>query len=111
MSDRKVGTRAKQLIEAKARIADRKNWCQHELVNHRGQLCAFGALYVGKNYWDNIHVAILNEAAKALFPIPNYGGMMEAAWVNDNLGHAAVMKVYDLAIQNELNRVGSDVLD
>ena len=88
------------LVRAKARIADRRNWCRytlkHTLPSGRVQYCAGGAFWAddpNKSRADEFACyPALMEATEALFP----------GWhimdVNNTLGHAAVMQVYDKAI-------------
>lgn len=106
MSDRKLTPIAKELIEAKARISDINNWCIGETRNERGQMCAFGA--VGQIDFLKL-TELLDKAAIELYGyVPPGNFHRPAAYVNDHIGHAAVMKVYDRAIQNELNAQHGD---
>lgn len=93
MANRQVGPIAKELIEAKARIADPANWCVDfvEKIGPDGQKqhCAIGA--VRSTLWPRLH-----EAALALF------GAYSAPTVNNTLGHDAVMRMYDHAIEQAL---------
>ena len=96
MSERKVGLVAKALIDAKARIADPENWWdgRSRIGNRR---CAQSAI-VGHGMLNGAWDA-LKTSSRLLFdrPLPRQ--------VNDdpNLGHSAVMQLYDHAISRALS--------
>lgn len=76
------------LVRAKARIADPKNWCRDGDNSYRpGEtFCALLACKPGDG-----SMTTLSNAARELFD-------RSVIEVNDTLGHAAVMQVYDKAI-------------
>ena len=88
-----------KLIEARDRIKDQKNWCQGVGARtERGnrtttnspfatQWCAVGSLI--RSGLDGEQLSLLS--------ISMYGKVLTG--VNDYLGHEAVMKVFDRAIQ------------
>jgi hypothetical protein len=93
---------ALQLMEAKSRIVDKKNWCQFGLVKVAldGHLmyCALGALYRAAQEQIALpreHIPaehFLNIAALKLYAD-------DIMYVNDECGHEAVLQVYDRAIE------------
>jgi hypothetical protein len=95
------------LIAARAKIADPAHWCQRSLavdsrripigVKHSdacawGALGALGALEATSEYISYAR-ALLYDAAYATH------GMLSIVIVNDELGHAAVLQMYDYAIK------------
>jgi hypothetical protein len=107
MSKRVIPDEAKLLKRAQDLIKDEKNWCRgvsirtsiffkggddYEVVP---QYCAMGALHGVKelkNLTPVLHCT-LNDAARELY-------QTSIVCVNDQIGHAAVMKCYDRAIEN-----------
>ena len=104
-------TTADKLRRAKALIEDPENWCQgiyardakglalksREVATDGVAFCAIGALVRATQNRDVVWVdgketKKLWEAAKELFG-------HAPARVNDNLGHAAVMHMYERAIE------------
>jgi len=90
------------LQRARARIADREKWCRGRLGDGRGRCCAEGALrevvlgsptasVFGNHEWIAVW-RLLAKAARRLSP--DHGPID----VNDLLGHAAVLEMYDIAI-------------
>ena len=92
------------LIAARAKIADKTNWCQensavnshripvHPTNSNACAWCALGALEAASpphSYGSNL----LYEAAYATH------GLRSVVEVNDALGHAAVLQMYDAAIK------------
>ena len=91
MTSRTLTQATKDLIAAKERIEDRENWWPGPPEKANGRDCAMTAL----NECDFHYPAwpYLRQAALELFDI------YEPAAVNDTLGHEAVMRMYDRAIQ------------
>lgn len=84
------------LLRARELIADEKNWCQgYGSVGKRR--CAVVAVYAMQTDPNSCQDAwwILNASATRLFGKTTIN-------VNDTLGHAAVMRVYDEAIEMSL---------
>jgi hypothetical protein len=92
MSDRKLNPIARELIAAKKRIENSENWCRGAFELN-GRMCALGALLMSKQN----AIPVLRRSAKELFGLA-------AVQVNDYLGHAAVMQMYDLAISKALSQ-------
>lgn len=113
MSDRQISETAKVLIKARALIEDEKNWCQGTHQNDLGQVCAMGALKTVRfEAFANVgspELAALDKAALKYFKKnhpeldPEKTGMHAIAELNDQVGHSAILKVYDHAIQSELH--------
>lgn len=109
MSNREVGPVAKELIAAKKRIEDPENWCVGCLLSPKGEMCALGAAGVRGYEWkDNPLVPLLAKSARELFPQASRARAVcedvdFAWWVNDTLGHSAVMRMYDHAINRALS--------
>lgn len=105
---------AKEILQAsRARIADPAHWTQHayardaagKQVGYISNIavcwCAHGSLLAES--WKEVTIRnlradleaseALNEVARTLFDNASL------AMVNDNIGHAAVLRIYDLAIQ------------
>jgi hypothetical protein len=93
------------LRAARARIEDPKNWTTGFFAKDAGGRfvasrdecavcwCALGALIAEADYVEERHSArFLFDASKSLF------GEEDATVVNDDLGHEAVLKLYDAAI-------------
>lgn len=97
------------LIAGRKLIEDPARWTQGHLardaegnktamINAGVRWCAAGAVCRVDNQFLDINActnawSALNEAARKLHKRP-------VVWVNDELGHEAVLKVYDLAIAN-----------
>lgn len=82
------------LMRAKQRIEDPANWCQGE-ASSKHRRCAIGAIEL--EFLDAADV--LDSAAIELFNLDTADlKQCPVAWVNDILGHAAVMACYDRAI-------------
>ena len=95
MTSRTLTQATKDLIAAKARIEDPENWCQHHFtVNER--VCAVQAVDdTAPLSRANLAIMFLRKAARELFEL-------FPAEVNDYLGHPAVMRMYDRAIQDSM---------
>jgi plasmid maintenance system killer protein len=98
-----------RLRAGRARIADPADWCQRQLTDGR-RYCAIGALYAdvpcltaadatpAENHLREPVRVAFSQAADELFGLwPMH--------VNDDLGHAAVLQVYDRAITVEEARL------
>ncbi len=95
---------AQILRAARARIADELHWTPWNLArDETGRAvspkspravcwCAFGALGAEGSNLDSIEAQALRKAAAKLFKTESAG------YVNDVLGHAAVLAMYDAAI-------------
>lgn len=96
------------LIAARALIADPARWCRgafgqddedcilsiEELLGRGAcKWCALGAVYHVAGYRIEVGVAELNLASRYLF------NKKDATLVNDELGHDAVLRVYDFVIR------------
>ena len=91
MSDRKFGPITRELIAAKKRIENEDDWCRGSY--HRdGALCAAAALGYPFKTGEALHALI--AAAQELEPDAG----LPVLYINDTLGHAAVMQMYDHAI-------------
>lgn len=99
MSNREIGTIAKVLIDAKKRIEDPENWCRHNYGFEGGPMCARGAIFRGNTGVTRAAIMELDASAETLFGTPYSYEVND----NDNLGHAAVMQMYDHAIARALN--------
>jgi hypothetical protein len=89
----------KLLEDAKSRIEDKKNWCQGQLIDEDGRMCALGAIWGTKEtFVDHTSYAStrLLMAVERLYP----GTYMGVSDVNDEKGHSAVMRMYDSAIRS-----------
>lgn len=90
---------------ARARIADPKNWTECasardaqgravSSINPKAcSWCALGAVLSVSHGKGNAELVALETAVDQLFP-----DQVFIAGVNDNLGHAAVLQMYDAAI-------------
>lgn len=98
MSNREVGPVAKELIAAKKRIEDPENWLPEEANILSGEdgnrFCAMRAILTNGGALSTL--SVLEDSAEILH------GTRNAVHVN-NLGHAAVMQMYDHAIQRALS--------
>lgn len=98
------------LRQARDLIADEQRWCRFAMgvdadgVPQVGSLrtasawCASGALLLmDVSYEDS---KLLNRCVRELFPASKIaaGSIGSLVWVNDNLGHEAVMQAFDKAI-------------
>lgn len=97
------------LTEAKALIVNSDNWCQGEMERRHmftssggTQYCARGAIYKvtrdDEDAYEAREVAerLLREAAKEIMN----ADLATPVIVNDELGHDAVMRMFDIAIVN-----------
>ncbi len=94
----------KALQDARAKIADRKHWTRGAFArNERGKgvsemapdavrWCAIGSLWSLNRPAVTEGLVLLLSAAFELFD-------MDAMQVNDTLGHKAVLRMYDRAIE------------
>lgn len=81
------------LLRARELIADEKNWCTYALQQTRygvKQYCAWGALEEVSHTMDEER--ILRRASDELY-------YESPAVVNNTMGHAAVMAMFDRAIK------------
>ncbi len=99
---------AQYLREAKARIADPSKWCVGVVYDGDCKECAVTAVYKVADNTERVPsetaeraVEALNHAAIQMHPSCGVGDLQPAAELNDTHGHAAVMRMYDLAIENE----------
>lgn len=97
MSSKEIGPMARTLIDAKKLIEDPTKW-RRGMYEAGGRMCAVGALMTAAHtpqflsyYLDKTLFDTLSGAAHEL-----YGTNILS--VNDHIGHAAVMAVYDHAI-------------
>ena len=91
MSDRKLNPVAKELISAKKRIENPKNWCQYGFEID-GRECAWQA---ASHYsWE-----VRRRLRQSCLELFNESSLM---LTNDCLGHAAVMRAFDHAISRAL---------
>ena len=92
------------LRDAKALIEDPSEWIQGQATDERGRHCAVGALWFAAGFGEaELERDLLDSVAAQLFPESRNRvvGEMKISplpWVNDNLGHEAVMQVFDKAI-------------
>lgn len=100
MSNRTISKTAADLIKARALIEDEGNWCKYALHDAHGRHCALGAVQAATRHNRLAAVVALAHSAEALF------GTSSVADVNNKIGHAAVKRLYDHAIQSELNKAG-----
>lgn len=92
------------LQKARARIEDPARWCQGRHWNDdKSRCCAVGAIGLEAET-GNLRAGLcsaaqgfLDAAARAAFAPPPHG--LGAAWVNDTFGHAAVLRMFDRAIE------------
>jgi hypothetical protein len=85
------------LQEGRARIADPKNWWDGHAkvpIGEELRMCAVTAM-TGPKAWSAAR-GYLNDMAIAVYD-------ETAPWINDKLGHAAVMELYDIAISLALS--------
>jgi hypothetical protein len=92
MSQRVIPYQAKSLQKAQDLIRDRKDWCRGTYHDETGlRFCAVGACqYADEHEWPRLEM-LLNMSAYELY-------FSTVVTVNDIMGHAAVMTVFDHAI-------------
>lgn len=95
MSNRILNPLAKELVEGKAKIADRSNWCTGIYQDKYGRMCAYGAI--------GIHNSRVTDASRLLCQVALELYRETIITVNDTRGHEAVMRVYDEAIRRAMN--------
>lgn len=94
-------TKTANLIKAREMIADEKDWSRGLPERSRGdgsyQRCAANALFTvyGNAADANVQLISFEKIAFSMFGMP-------ITKVNDNLGHAAVMQLFDKAIEISL---------
>ena len=93
-------SRVERLMAARELIEDEANWCINVLENEKGQKCALGAAIRADRRADHrgfrdTTACVLQYYSRALF---NTGVVS----VNDMHGHAAIMRLFDYAIEQEL---------
>lgn len=102
------------LITARKKISSVQDWCQGRFVKYDSEgdtaiaWCARGVLYnlVGIYSCLDAEIAItLSATAMATDKIPV--GFHPVVYVNDQLGHAAVLKMYDDAIATEKAKIAN----
>ena len=110
------------LTQAKAKIADPKNWIQDHMAcdslgrpvspaaPHAACWCSLGALVAtGADVWARSDAKVLlREAIRA--PIVPGSWTSDIAGYNDNHSHAEVMQMWDRAIELAKNQEKHDVL-
>lgn len=98
------------LIRARARIADPANFCQGTYVSEGGtKFCAAGALKAegispyathGIQFDPTFELLALAAVEQGALPMSHlFGAVHPVVHVNDGLGHAAVLKMFDRAIE------------
>jgi len=98
MSNRLPGAVAAELISARKWLGDIRHWCQDEYesgVWPFKRYCASGYL---QKYGSHTGRRLVDEAAKELYNKDN------VIVVNDYIGHAATMRVFDRAVTLALSR-------
>ena len=96
------------LVEARAYIADGSRWCQDRLADEEGRVCALGAVQVCFSTEGRFHgahdmaLSLLQRASLVLYRVNVTARTHPMAQVNDDLGHAAVLRCYDWAIAEAL---------
>jgi hypothetical protein len=108
MSARIIPEDAKALRKAQDLIRDENDWCKgaikfisypwYKFKPIHVQRCAISALSEAKYYGIKGRMA-LSEAASKLYPTEQC-----IVAVNDNVGHAAVMKCFDYAINHNSSK-------
>ncbi len=104
MSNRELSPTAKILIDAKTLIEDKSHWWGLDQTSYgeKRVFCAMQAIAeAGKKTPNRRYADAQYALIKASYELFNKGPVD----VNDNFGHEAVMKIYDLAIHKELNKV------
>lgn len=101
------------LQAARNLIADPEKWCQGAAYMGAWtdiSYCAIGAVYSRTHFKTKeallAALEALDEAAVEMLPSnvdPKSNDLCPAAWVNDNLGHTAVLRMFDRAIELALN--------
>lgn len=93
-------TTTQNLIKARELIADEKNWCQGAYSKgHRH--CARSALGIAANKYDpNSEVFVTLD--RAAMEMVGGSGSLGSMVVNDTLGHAATLRMFDRAIELSL---------
>lgn len=98
----------RNLITARAAIANESAWCVGDRLNQRGQRCALGALDAAFGRYcgavDQPEVELL--ARFSVYPLgslhPRWGKIyhpaMQVAQHNNEMGHAATLEMFDRAI-------------
>lgn len=80
------------LIAAKAKIDHPDKWCQRQMQDGEGRLCAIGATHADGRLSKGSTIYALECA---LLLIKYYDGIVQ---YNDTHSHAEVMAIFDLAI-------------
>jgi hypothetical protein len=94
-----------ELREAYETIRDPGRWCQREIrvvdaITGLERFCASG-IVATKNV-PALEMHRLNEVARELFPMSaGPGGFGSVVWVNDVLGHEAVLQVFEKVLAEE----------
>lgn len=100
------------LIDARALIERRENWCQRVLWLHNGgsfAFCSRGALIDAADHepaaWDiNFDVLVILAAALPIDWLPHEIPMTRAVEFNNSHSHAEVIAWFDRAIESERAR-------
>lgn len=86
------------LRQAQNLIRDEQNWQQGNYsISGMAPYCAIGALanVIGNTYDGKL----FNKVERLLASTARLMGYHNAEWLNDNMGHASVMTLYNLTIQ------------
>ena len=86
------------LRRAKALIDTPEKWCQGTRRNDDGQLCARGAMLVAIRGNTSEPYRLTGPARKYLRLAAKERGYFSEVYLNDGCDHAAVMRMFDLAI-------------
>jgi hypothetical protein len=93
------------LRKARANIVDITKWCKGI---EDGKVCALNAVYAPSGaqllgMQEELATRALDLAATQMYPKSSGAvcGLRPAAYVNDKYGHAAALRMYDIAIYNE----------
>lgn len=97
MSNRQINDHAKRLIKAKSLIENPENWCQRA-IEWEGRRCALGALLEVTQPIDVGDLCSYVDRAANEFDGRNI------VQVNNELGHAATMQMFDRAIMLALEK-------
>src|SRR6185436_648047 len=99
MSDRKLGAVSRVLADGRKYLSDEDNWCQHRSrvtvgswFNKHERFCATG--YLVYKTKDPLQARAMNFLCLASHDLYQ----RSVVRVNDELGHAAVLKIYDRAV-------------
>jgi hypothetical protein len=89
------------LRDARAIIEDPARWWQGSAANETcTRFCAMGAIRIGLGRWDDVGTAAWEALDAASGDLHGYA-LSLVSRVNDQVGHEAVLRVYDRAIAVE----------